>query len=1074
MHEYDTQLKSYQTKINTGIAVRAIVGSIVLFAAGFHLYFILWQILGAYHPALLYANIAIRAGLALSITYVLWEAIKDFWTQATTARYLDHLHGAEDDLFQNAWEIHEKHGDTAISIALKDSAALRLKENKYPLPKLFGATLAFVIPIVFICLGMLWFFQIEDAKLAIAQFYSNKAPELIYKDIITLSPGNISIGKNQALLIEVEEPEMRLEHRLFYRFGESWRELSFSDNRYLFEKLEHSIEYYAENKVAKSPIYKVQVLDMPIVRKWHAAYDYPAYTRIPAFADSMSYGNLEGYIGTQVTLRISTNVPVKTATMIFEDASERELTALDSQNFITRMRIEAPRKYYISLEDELGRKSRPEEKQIKILPDMPPEIRFLLPAEDVILNQNMLLPLIINADDDFGLKDCRLMYQHNGGEVKAINIQSIIESKLFNKEYLWDLGFLELFPSDVITYWAEIYDNAPTAQKGESAKYRARFPSIEEIYSQIESQDLQNRQDLDQSLEESRKLQEELEQKRRELLKDPDLSWEDKQELEGMLEQQEMLMDSVDQIAQDYQELIEKLQENSALSHETLQKMMRIQELMEEIATEEMRDALSKMQDAMNKVNPDDLRKALEDFKFSMEDFAQKIEQTLALLESIKNEQAIQKALQIAQEMEKLQHALNEKTMDEASDSQKLAQDQAQIQEKYENLKRELEEISDMLSSNLNMQEQMEMLLEEMNSDKPEQDMQRSQQSLMQNKKQEAMPPQQELLEKMRRYTLMLSKMKDAMSAGSSAEMKEGLERAIRELLILSKNHETTKAGYENDPYLILPQLISGYEALQISLNTLFSKPQVSLVVPPKFYIDLTDANKAYRQIFSVLGQANIPNIAPDLIDIQKGLNLMVHDLILAMQNSQGGGSGGGMDSLMQMLEQMGQEQMAMNMLTEQLMMQMQAQGGRADGDTADKIEKLAAEQERLAENLRRALSEDPEAQKQGNALKKIIEEIESVSKQLKSHDITRETLKQQENILSRLLDAQKSITKRDHSERREAIRSRGQSYDSGGRGVDYDRLRRSMIGEDSFKSYPREYQELIMEYLKLLMDAEQ
>ena len=193
----------------------------------------------------------------------------------------------------------------------------------------------------------------------------------------------------------------------------------------------------------------------------------------------------------------------------------------------------------------------------------------------------------------------------------------------------------------------------------------------------------------------------------------------------------------------------------------------------------------------------------------------------------------------------------------------------------------------------------------------------------------------------------------------------------------------------------------------------------------------------------------------------------MVHDLILAMENSEGGGSGGGMDSLMQMLEQMGQDQMAMNMLTEQIMMQIQSQGGKMDDHTREQIEKLAAEQDRLAENLRRALSEDPEAQKQGNALKQIIEEIESVTKQLKSHDITRDTLKQQENILSRLLDAQKSITKRDHSERREAIRSKGQSYDRS-KTVDYDRLRRSMMSEDSFKSYPREYQELIMEYQAL------
>ena len=117
--------------------------------------------------------------------------------------------------------------------------------------------------------------------------------------------------------------------------------------------------------MAKSATYKVRVLDMPIVRKWHANYNYPAYTRVPARSDSMSYGNLEGYIGTQVTLRINTNVPVVSAVMVFEDASRKELQAQDNQSFITRIRIDSPRRYYIELEDELGRTSRPERSRSK-------------------------------------------------------------------------------------------------------------------------------------------------------------------------------------------------------------------------------------------------------------------------------------------------------------------------------------------------------------------------------------------------------------------------------------------------------------------------------------------------------------------------------------------------------------------------------------------------------------------------------------------------------------------------------------------------------------------------------------
>lgn len=49
--------------------------------------------------------------------------------------------------------------------------------------------------------------------------------------------------------------------------------------------------------------------------------------------------------------------------------------------------------------------------------------------------------------------------------------------------------------------------------------------------------------------------------------------------------------------------------------------MQRIQELMQEISTDELREAMSKVDEALRNVKPEDLRKAMENLKFSMEDF---------------------------------------------------------------------------------------------------------------------------------------------------------------------------------------------------------------------------------------------------------------------------------------------------------------------------------------------------------------------------------------------------------------------------------------------------------------------
>ena len=103
MQEFKALLNQYKNRINLGIVLRAVLGNVLLFVGGLHLYFILWLVLGAYSPALIYANIGIRIGLALSIIYVVWQAYRDMWSHFKMARYLDLKHNAQDDLYQNAW-----------------------------------------------------------------------------------------------------------------------------------------------------------------------------------------------------------------------------------------------------------------------------------------------------------------------------------------------------------------------------------------------------------------------------------------------------------------------------------------------------------------------------------------------------------------------------------------------------------------------------------------------------------------------------------------------------------------------------------------------------------------------------------------------------------------------------------------------------------------------------------------------------------------------------------------------------------------------------------------------------------
>ena len=1075
MREYSEFLKKYKHRINTRLALQAMLNCLIGFVVALHVYYLLWMHISHESFALIYANVGIRVGLALVILYFVWQTYREFWDSLRVARFLDRQVEFSDDLYQNTLELSQKPDANPIVDALAQEANSRIKSNKYSVPHIYPAWMLFSIAFLFLGIASVWAYSWSDFKLSFKQFYTNKRQEVVYKNYIELTPGSQQIGRNQSLEIKLIKPDNRLQHKLFFRTGKEWRELGLADGSYIFSRLDNSIEYYVENSVAKTPIYKITVLDEPIVKEWLLQVTPPAYTGLNTWADTLGYGDIEAYKHSNVKIAVNTNIPVKSAVMVFEDASRIALQALDESSFITQIQVVKARTWYMELTDALGRKSRPEEKTIRVLDDNPPQIKITFPGEDVTLNQNMLLPLIISADDDFGLRNLSLKVQVNASDVQTINIQSVITGKMFSTDFMLDMKPANLFPGDIVTYWAEIYDNSPDNQKAETAKYKARFPSIEEIYREIEKQQENKQGELETALKESKDLQKEFEDKRRELMKQDSPKWEDKKQLEKMLSEQDKLSQQVQDVAENYQNLIEKMQVNSALSPETLDKMKKIQELMQEISNEDLQAAMKKVEDSIKNIKPEDLKKAMENFKFSMEDFSKKIEQTLQLLESIKKEQAVQKALQMAEETEKMQKALSDKTMDSTKDNKDLAAEQKKISDSYDKLEKELKKVNEMLDSqkDKDAKQQLSELMKEMQKSDVKKDMQNSESKLGENQRAQSKSSQSEAMEKLRKFTNMLSQMKSSMAAGSQGKTMQALQTATRELLIFSKKHESTAGRYRSDPYQIVPDLIAHSEGIQIAINKMFSEPSVLMIVPQKFFIDMTDTNHGYRDFFNYVNEVQLYQIPTALTNIQKGLNLMVYDLMQAMQNasSGGGGGGGGMQSLMQTLEQMGQEQMAMNMLTEQLMMQMQSSGGRMDSAMQQQIQKLAQDQERLAENLKRALQNNPEAQKQGNAIKQIADEMDSISRQLKNNQLSLDLLDRQDKIISKMLDAQRSINKREFSEKRKGETAAQRDYGSAPNAIDYNSLRKNSLFEESYKTYPVEYQKVIMEYLKTLND---
>jgi hypothetical protein len=139
-----------------------------------------------------------------------------------------------------------------------------------------------------------------------------------------------------------------------------------------------------------------------------------------------------------------------------------------------------------------------------------------------------------------------------------------------------------------------------------------------------------------------------------------------------------------------------------------------------------------------------------------------------------------------------------------------------------------------------------------------------------------------------------------------------------------------------------------------------------------------------------------------------------------AKQCSQGAQGGAGQQSAMQMMQQMIPRQQDVMKQT-QSMMEMQALGEKMLQERQAQLDRLAGEQrslQELAEQIQRDLEQNPNTL---GRLDRAIEDMEAVVEALRKGTLGDDVVNKEQRILSRLLDAQRSVHTRDYEKKRES-----------------------------------------------------
>jgi hypothetical protein len=945
-------------------------------------------------------------------------------------------------------------------------------------------------PLTTVTVPLKFFFEISPGNAEVLKYSDVK----IQINTLGKKPSKVSLSwKNE----EGEWNEERLEKAKKIQPQDSLQTKKGFDFEYTFKQVKRNIIYYARAEGIKSEEYKLKVTDKPRIIDLKLTFNYPKYTRLKPLVIDQNDGTIEALVGTRVKIEATANKDLAEGDLIFSDSGKVDMK-IEGKKANGEITVRKDDSYHLEVEDKSGNKNPdPIEYKITIKDDRIPEVEIIQPGMDCDLTENMQLSLLVKGSDDFGFTNLKLVYQivspgDGAVEKEFKSLKLPFEEKLegeLQSDYLWDLSDIGLMPGDLVKYRVEIYDNDNFSgpKKGISSSYNLRHPSLEELVGEVDEERENQLSNLEKNLAEQKELKKNLEELSKDLFmqsqppegKSSQLSWEKRKEMESLLEKQKSLSENLKKLGEDVGKTCSKVEENRLASLELLERIAELRKLFDEVAPQELKEAMKKLQEALESLDQEKIKEALQNLNLTTEELIKRLDRTIALLKRMRIEQKMESLVKMAENLTQMQKDIN-KEIEKAR-----PEELSSLKDKEENLKDRTEALEDNLKELNNLMketpllspEDMEKLLNSVENSGVKNDMQNTSQNLQQGRKKESLESGGQCAGKLNDLTQDFKSALEKTKQGDKEKILAEMRKSLQDLLYLSNSQETlfeqTKNFKPRETGLRQlateeQQLVDGLNQVEkdlkeLSLKTYYINPDLG----NKLALAYVNMLQSIDKLEEMDGNRSSVFQLESLFD----LNESAKSLLEGMEKVEKSCSNSGED-VFQQLQSFCQKQGGINSQTFDL-----SGLGQYSMEQQAALARLAAEQEALRKGLEELNRELGNRSQILGSLEDIAREMEKVVSDLEKLNVDRNTIDRQKKILSRLLDSEKSLVKRDYSEKRKAEIGEEITRKSPSQlPLDIGRLNqkeKERAQRLSTETYPKEYEEAIKEYFKALSEQE-
>ncbi len=825
---------------------------------------------------------------------------------------------------------------------------------------------------------------------------------------------------------------------------------------YRFSNVAKDTDFKLFSSGVESRDYTLNVLKKPNITGFEVKLDYPGYT---GRRDELlkSIGDLVIPIGTNIDWVFNSENTDNIAIRFASKDEVIETKRFSDELFTYKKRALRDESYRLYISNEALPNADSVTYSISVVPDLYPSISAEKFQDSL---NNKLLYFVGEASDDYGLLGLSFNYRlkkgGSEGELQTLKMQKS-PGKNIQYNHIWDMTELALEAGDEVTYYFEIFDN-DGVNGSKSARTNLMIfamPTVEELEKMEEDNDQEVKDKLKESLQESKKIQEDMKKLREKVLQEKKLDWQTRKELEKLLERQKELEKQIEEAKKALEENM-KNEEEFNENEEKMEKQEKLQEMMEDVMSDEMRELMKMIEELMQEMEKDEALDMMEEMEQQDEQMEKSLDRMLEMYKQLELEFEMEKAMEKLEELAKEQDQLAEETektdeeqenenQENMSEEQQKEQQEKQeeLEKKQEELNEEFEKIEEQLEDIQKKNEELQNKkdIDDMKEEREDikEDMQDSQENLEKKDNKKASRKQKSAAQKMRQMANSMQKQMEGQEMEQMEEDMEALRQLLENIVTLSFDEEGLMKDFDptdiNTPrYVTLTQeqkkLQDDFKIVEDSLYALAKRVvQIESFITEK----VGDIKGNMRRGLTHLEERQKPQALEQQQRAMKNLNdlaLMLSEVMQQMQmqmssmmpgsqqcsnpgdNPQGEGGKKPKDKMSD-----GQKQLNEGM---QKMMKGMQEGG---GDPSSKeFAEMAARQAALRKKMAEKAKEQREKGMGGNKeLEELMEQMNKAEIDLVNKRLSNQMLKRQQDILTRMLEHEKAEREREWDNKRKS-----------------------------------------------------